>query len=276
MSYICCGFLACHVGSRQTFFAGQVIRYADLYAASFLNLLHYPFSYLFKAPPMLVCLLAYLLHRTFIGLLICSTRLSPPAPIWDDMVVWRKGNIIRTVSVLQFFCTVIYTSSFRHVAAKQLNQNVNVSEITGINNQELKANCSHTTFLSWQDVCTLPYAEKMHLSWFSAWHSNDRHGVFKDVAKDCRNLAHHRRHRHVRTRSCNLIGKKLKLRWRSTTTLEEPVRKIFMKRRVVMNSKECSSHGSFGEASVAYSNHGYPRLLLLLLISAGKLSEGEM
>lgn len=42
------------LGSRQTFFASQVIRYADLYAASFLNLLHYPFSYLFKAPPMLV------------------------------------------------------------------------------------------------------------------------------------------------------------------------------------------------------------------------------
>jgi len=49
----------CNVGSRQTFFAGQVIRYADLYAASFLNLLHYPFSYLFKAPPMLVRLLSY-------------------------------------------------------------------------------------------------------------------------------------------------------------------------------------------------------------------------
>jgi len=47
----------CNAGSRQTFFAGQVIRYADLYAASFLNLLHYPFSYLFKAPPMLVRLL---------------------------------------------------------------------------------------------------------------------------------------------------------------------------------------------------------------------------
>jgi len=41
-------------GSRQTFFAGQVIRYADLYAASFLNLLHYPFSYLFKSPAMLM------------------------------------------------------------------------------------------------------------------------------------------------------------------------------------------------------------------------------
>jgi len=47
-------FIYCYAGSRQTFFAGQVIRYADLYAASFLNLLHYPFSYLFKAPPMLV------------------------------------------------------------------------------------------------------------------------------------------------------------------------------------------------------------------------------
>ncbi|XP_013392914.1 cytosolic purine 5'-nucleotidase isoform X2 [Lingula anatina] len=41
-------------GSRQTFFASQVIRYADLYAANFLNLLFYPFSYMFKAPPMLM------------------------------------------------------------------------------------------------------------------------------------------------------------------------------------------------------------------------------
>lgn len=41
-------------GSRQTFFASQVMRYADLYGASFLNLLHYPFSYVFRAPAMLV------------------------------------------------------------------------------------------------------------------------------------------------------------------------------------------------------------------------------
>ncbi|KAL8563703.1 Cytosolic purine 5'-nucleotidase [Nucella lapillus] len=41
-------------GSRQTFFASQVIRYADIYAASFLNLLHYPFCYMFKAPAMLM------------------------------------------------------------------------------------------------------------------------------------------------------------------------------------------------------------------------------
>lgn len=41
-------------GSRQTFFSSQVTRYADLYAATFLNLIYYPFSYMFRAPAMLV------------------------------------------------------------------------------------------------------------------------------------------------------------------------------------------------------------------------------
>ncbi|CAL1539658.1 unnamed protein product [Lymnaea stagnalis] len=41
-------------GSRQTFFASQVRRYADIYAASILNLLHYPFCYMFRAPSMLM------------------------------------------------------------------------------------------------------------------------------------------------------------------------------------------------------------------------------
>nr|XP_033806206.1 cytosolic purine 5'-nucleotidase-like isoform X2 [Geotrypetes seraphini]XP_033806207.1 cytosolic purine 5'-nucleotidase-like isoform X2 [Geotrypetes seraphini]XP_033806208.1 cytosolic purine 5'-nucleotidase-like isoform X2 [Geotrypetes seraphini]XP_033806209.1 cytosolic purine 5'-nucleotidase-like isoform X2 [Geotrypetes seraphini] len=41
-------------GSHQTLFASQLMRYADLYAASFLNLLYYPFSYLFQAPLMLM------------------------------------------------------------------------------------------------------------------------------------------------------------------------------------------------------------------------------
>ena len=39
---------------RQTHFASQVTRYADIYSASHLNLLRYPFFYLFKATPMLV------------------------------------------------------------------------------------------------------------------------------------------------------------------------------------------------------------------------------
>jgi 5'-nucleotidase len=41
-------------GSRQTYFVSQIIRYADIYASTCLNLLHYPFFYLFKFPPMLV------------------------------------------------------------------------------------------------------------------------------------------------------------------------------------------------------------------------------
>ncbi|XP_061819692.1 cytosolic purine 5'-nucleotidase-like isoform X2 [Nerophis lumbriciformis] len=41
-------------GSRQTLFASQVMRYADLYAASFINLLYYPFSYLFRAEYVLM------------------------------------------------------------------------------------------------------------------------------------------------------------------------------------------------------------------------------
>ena len=41
-------------GSRQTFFANQTLRYADLYSGSCINLLHYPFSYLFRAPSVLM------------------------------------------------------------------------------------------------------------------------------------------------------------------------------------------------------------------------------
>ncbi|XP_058445330.1 cytosolic purine 5'-nucleotidase isoform X2 [Malaya genurostris] len=41
-------------GSRQTFFSGQVVRYADLYAATIMNLMYYPFSYMFRAPAMLL------------------------------------------------------------------------------------------------------------------------------------------------------------------------------------------------------------------------------
>ncbi|XP_066449229.1 cytosolic purine 5'-nucleotidase-like isoform X2 [Eleutherodactylus coqui] len=41
-------------GSRQTLFSSQLMRYADLYAASFLNLLYYPFSYVFRALPVLM------------------------------------------------------------------------------------------------------------------------------------------------------------------------------------------------------------------------------
>lgn len=41
-------------GSRQTFFANQICHYADIYSSSFMNLIYYPFSYMFRAPPMLM------------------------------------------------------------------------------------------------------------------------------------------------------------------------------------------------------------------------------
>ncbi len=36
------------------YFVNSLFRYADLYASSVLNLLHYPFSYMFRAPAMLM------------------------------------------------------------------------------------------------------------------------------------------------------------------------------------------------------------------------------
>jgi 5'-nucleotidase len=41
-------------GSRLTFFASQVLRYADIYAASIVNMVYYPFFYMFNAPALLV------------------------------------------------------------------------------------------------------------------------------------------------------------------------------------------------------------------------------
>jgi len=41
-------------GSRQTFFSAQVLRYADIYAASVNNLLYYPTCYMFRSPPTLL------------------------------------------------------------------------------------------------------------------------------------------------------------------------------------------------------------------------------
>ncbi|XP_034564859.1 5'-nucleotidase, cytosolic II, like 1 [Notolabrus celidotus] len=41
-------------GARQTLFASQLVRYADLYSSTCTNLLHYPLNYLFIAPPVLM------------------------------------------------------------------------------------------------------------------------------------------------------------------------------------------------------------------------------
>ena len=42
------------LGSRQTHFASQVTRFADIYASTVVNLIYYPFFYFFRAVPQLV------------------------------------------------------------------------------------------------------------------------------------------------------------------------------------------------------------------------------
>ncbi|XP_076020384.1 5'-nucleotidase, cytosolic II, like 1 [Genypterus blacodes] len=51
-------------GSRQTLFASQLMRYADLYSSTCINLLHYPLNYLFMAPPHLMPHEALGLHQS--------------------------------------------------------------------------------------------------------------------------------------------------------------------------------------------------------------------
>lgn len=52
-AYGCLGSLF-RSGTRTTFFATQVERYADLYSTSAYNLVHYPKFYFFRAPMMLL------------------------------------------------------------------------------------------------------------------------------------------------------------------------------------------------------------------------------
>ncbi|XP_064631608.1 cytosolic purine 5'-nucleotidase-like isoform X2 [Lineus longissimus] len=76
-------------GSRQTFFASQVTRYADLYAASFLNLLHYPFSYMFRAPPMLMPHESTVEHErsiNFNGMLETESPMAPRSRVFSEVV----------------------------------------------------------------------------------------------------------------------------------------------------------------------------------------------
>lgn len=59
-------------GSTKTLFASQLLRYADIYSTCCLNLLNYPFSYLFRAPLVLVNLscLTTLEYNCFVSLIM--------------------------------------------------------------------------------------------------------------------------------------------------------------------------------------------------------------
>ncbi|XP_060064564.1 cytosolic purine 5'-nucleotidase-like [Ylistrum balloti] len=88
-------------GSRQTFFASQVMRYADLYAATFLNLLHYPFSYAFRAPPMLMPHESTVGHEAYSNDDTDVDRMAPRSrQVADSDLVARRGRLERADSIV--------------------------------------------------------------------------------------------------------------------------------------------------------------------------------
>uniref|UniRef100_A0A8D0AE68 5'-nucleotidase, cytosolic II, like 1 n=1 Tax=Sander lucioperca TaxID=283035 RepID=A0A8D0AE68_SANLU len=75
-------------GARQTLFASQLMRYADLYSSTCMNLLHYPFNYLFMAPPVLVSSHPYILYRKQIARCL-KTRLTLPQSSLSPTILSR-------------------------------------------------------------------------------------------------------------------------------------------------------------------------------------------
>uniref|UniRef100_A0A3P8WHW0 5'-nucleotidase, cytosolic II, like 1 n=1 Tax=Cynoglossus semilaevis TaxID=244447 RepID=A0A3P8WHW0_CYNSE len=85
-------------GARQTLFASQLMRYADLYSSTCSNLLHYPFNYLFLAPPVLVSLFFIFIFYNVICFNITHTEFyrSPIATAHRDWFTGR-GHEYRTL-----------------------------------------------------------------------------------------------------------------------------------------------------------------------------------
>lgn len=88
-------------GARQTLFASQLMRYADLYSSTCSNLLHYPFNYLFLAPPVLVSLFFIFIFYNVICFNITHTEFyrSPiggPVPVCRSFtfVLYRRKQVI--------------------------------------------------------------------------------------------------------------------------------------------------------------------------------------
>ena len=77
------------------------------------------------------------------------------------------------------------------------------------------------------------------LNWYAALAANKEHKLLSDKINLFKNLA-------VRILIWDCIGIKLKLNWHSLTTAGEPVRKIFIKILVILNSSDCLLRDSSG------------------------------
>ena len=96
--------LSFFAGNRQTFFASQATRYADLYAASCVNLLHYPFSYLFRAPPQLVK------YRKHCDVKKCNSVVSPS--LEADKQFWHLFYLSSLWSFAGFLFALFCSTEF--------------------------------------------------------------------------------------------------------------------------------------------------------------------
>uniref|UniRef100_A0A6Q2YYC2 5'-nucleotidase, cytosolic II, like 1 n=1 Tax=Esox lucius TaxID=8010 RepID=A0A6Q2YYC2_ESOLU len=118
-------------GSRQTLFASQLMRYADLYSSNCINLLYYPFSYLFRATPTLVsptsdsceirtgtcihfCTKSHAKNNVLPLILSrCPTRLRTISPLtsphltsllWIRSVEWLKARFDTSIFAMIYKC----------------------------------------------------------------------------------------------------------------------------------------------------------------------------
>lgn len=83
-------------------FGFQVVRYADLYAATILNLMYYPFSYMFRAPAMLLPHESTVAHEqrfTLDAPMIQRTRSKNPGTPNDQPAVAGLEEDSKEVSV---------------------------------------------------------------------------------------------------------------------------------------------------------------------------------
>jgi 5'-nucleotidase len=78
-------------GSRTTFFASQVERYADIYASSCYNLVHYPTFYFFRAPMMLMPHESTVDHAAVMHQK--NRRLQHQDSVGDQVRDWNKLNL---------------------------------------------------------------------------------------------------------------------------------------------------------------------------------------
>ncbi|CAH0719994.1 unnamed protein product, partial [Brenthis ino] len=106
-------------GSRQTFFSSQVVRYADLYAASFLNLMYYPFCYMFRAPAMLMPHESTVAHEQ---------RFTVDAPTIDRS---RHSSTPRVMSERAFSAACVAEISSEEVVSDNVDLKVGAARATG-------------------------------------------------------------------------------------------------------------------------------------------------